>query len=173
MKRFLSLAVLSALCAGLLTAACPAAADNSRTPGGAAGAGSQMSPSMQTFYNGLSSDAKRKFDELDPMHRQRAMDMGGDSSKAVERQYNDQRSGSGAAGSQMNPSMQTFYNALSSDAKRKFDELDPMHRQRAVDMGGDPSKAVERQYSDQKGGAGAGQPPVAPASTTAPVQSTK
>lgn len=52
---------------------------------------------------------------------------------------------------QMSPQAQAFYNSLSADAKKKFDELDPARREKAFQMGGDVNKAVDAQYQEMKG----------------------
>lgn len=67
----------------------------------------------------------------------------------------------GMGADQMGADMDAFYNSLSSDAKKKFEQLDEKHQMGAMEMakpkGGaaakDPNKAVEEQYKMQMGSA--------------------
>lgn len=58
-------------------------------------AAEQMSPEMKSFYSSLSADGQRKFDKLDPQHKNMAMDMAKSgqaksADEAVDAQYNSQ-----------------------------------------------------------------------------------
>ncbi len=68
-RDLLSLAMLG-VGAGLLLGACQGGNQKPTTS-----AAEQMSPDMQSFYNSLSTDAQKKFDQLDAKHKNMVMEM--------------------------------------------------------------------------------------------------
>lgn len=89
LATFIALGISSAF----LIAGCQKQANKDTTPGTTAAADS-MDPQAQSFYNSLSADAQIKFNQLDGMHKNKAMmnslNNGIEGNKSVEEQYNDQ-----------------------------------------------------------------------------------
>ncbi len=76
MKKFnLSSLVIIGISAGVLAVSCetqrPVHEPSSRPPGGM----EEMNPDMQSFYNSLSPEGKKKFHDLDAQHKMMSIEM--------------------------------------------------------------------------------------------------
>jgi hypothetical protein len=98
-KRELATFVMMTAATALLVVGCQNQAPK-KNPNGTTATADTMDPQAQSFYNSLSSDAQIKFNQLDAMHKNKAMknsqNNGVEANKSVEEQYNDQMKGAGA-----------------------------------------------------------------------------
>ena len=76
-KNDLAMLAMIGISAGLMVGGCQKNGPDRNK----ASAGEQMSPDMQSYYNSLSSDAQKKFMELDAQHKMMAVEMAHQSCK--------------------------------------------------------------------------------------------